>query len=71
MVRIKAHFDGKVLIPDEPIELPSGVSLDVTVETSHSSGENDSLASLIGLGADVWKGVDPVEYQRREREGWE
>lgn len=25
---------------------------------------------LRGLGKDTWKNVDPVEYQRQEREGW-
>ncbi len=32
MTAIKAHFDGKVIVPDEPLELPVGEKLVVTVE---------------------------------------
>lgn len=28
---IKAHFDGKVFIPDEPIDVPAGAAATVTV----------------------------------------
>ncbi len=28
---IKAHFDGKVFVPDEPVDLPAGESAQVTV----------------------------------------
>jgi hypothetical protein len=26
-VRIKAHFDGKTIVPDEPVSFPAGTSL--------------------------------------------
>lgn len=32
MVRFVAHFDGKQLLPDEPVNLPTGKPLQVTVE---------------------------------------
>jgi hypothetical protein len=32
MTVLKAHFDGKVLIPDEPVELPVGCALEVHVQ---------------------------------------
>jgi hypothetical protein len=32
MIRFIAHFDGKNLSPDEPVELPTGTPLQVTVE---------------------------------------
>ena len=32
MVRFLAHFDGKYLLPDEPVKLPTGKPLRVTVE---------------------------------------
>ncbi|MBI3319172.1 MAG: hypothetical protein HYZ89_01090 [Candidatus Omnitrophica bacterium] len=32
MVRFVAHFDGKHLLPDVPVELPTGKPLQVTVE---------------------------------------
>lgn len=30
MTRFRAHYDGRVLVPDEPIDLPVGASLDVS-----------------------------------------
>ena len=32
---------------------------------------SDYAAELAGLHAEVWEGVDPQEYVRREREAWE
>jgi hypothetical protein len=32
MTTIKAHFDGKALIPEEPVELPQNCTLIVHVE---------------------------------------
>jgi hypothetical protein len=29
-----AHFDGKVIVPDEPVELPTGCRLEIRVETA-------------------------------------
>jgi AbrB family looped-hinge helix DNA binding protein len=26
--------------------------------------------ALAGIGADTWRGVDPVAYQREERDSW-
>ena len=31
----------------------------------------DYAAELAGLHAEIWEGVDPNEYLRREREAWE
>ncbi|MFL6230610.1 MAG: hypothetical protein ACJ741_17705 [Pyrinomonadaceae bacterium] len=32
MVAIKGHFDGKVIVPDEPVNLPAGQRLIVRIE---------------------------------------
>ena len=32
MIAIKAHFDGRVIVPDEPVDLPAGQALIVRVE---------------------------------------
>jgi len=32
MTVLKAHFDGKVLIPDEPVNLPVNCALEVSVQ---------------------------------------
>ena len=34
MIAIKAHFDGKVIVPDEPVELPVGCALVVRIESA-------------------------------------
>jgi hypothetical protein len=31
MIVLKAHFDGKVLVPDEPVDLPRDCALEVHV----------------------------------------
>ena len=36
MRAIKAHFDGKVLVPDEPVDLPLGKALIVKIEEAES-----------------------------------
>ena len=36
---IAAHFDGKVIVPDEPVELPVGEPLRVTVATEPPDGQ--------------------------------
>ena len=32
--------------------------------------KKEKIDLLLGLGADIWKGVDPVKYQRNERNDW-
>jgi hypothetical protein len=36
MVAVKAHFDGKVIVPDEPVDLPTGQPLVVQIEFAKS-----------------------------------
>lgn len=36
----------------------------------HSGLNPDPLRLLQGLDSEVWQGIDPLEYQRQEREGW-
>ena len=71
MVRLIAHYDGKVIIPDEPVELPTGVPLRLSIESNNNTSDSDPILTFVGLGKEIWEGIDPVEYQRREREGWE
>ncbi len=32
MIKFKAHSDGSVIIPDEPVEIPSGTPFRVSIE---------------------------------------
>ncbi|MEJ0089235.1 MAG: hypothetical protein WDM80_05740 [Limisphaerales bacterium] len=50
MTTLKAHFDGKVLIPDEPVNLPMDCTLELHVEpVKKSSTETNQLKSLVEL----------------------
>ena len=67
MVRITGRYDGKVLVLDGPIAVPKDTQLDITVQPALKGKGRDPILALRGLGADMWQGIDPVEYQRRER----
>lgn len=43
----KAHFDGKVLIPDEPVSLPANQQVRVTVQTSVDASRSTSGRDLV------------------------
>jgi hypothetical protein len=58
MIRFRAHYDGQHLSPDEPVELPTGKPLQVTVEevAAPAVGERvelkrffDELEAKVGL----------------------
>jgi hypothetical protein len=50
MTKLKAHFDGKVLVPDEPVDLPIDCVLEVQVRTlPDSSPEDRPLMNLVKL----------------------
>ncbi|HZZ27215.1 MAG TPA: hypothetical protein VFE46_04340 [Pirellulales bacterium] len=48
---ISVHFDGKVLVPDEPLQLPVGQSLRVHLELTDST--TDKFADFLNLAADL------------------
>lgn len=48
---IKAHFDGKVIVPDEPVNLPAGQSLLVQVEAAPASCDKTSVLEWIAKNA--------------------
>lgn len=48
---IAAHFDGKVIVPDEPVELPVGQPLRIHLELAASPPPR--FADLLGFAADL------------------
>ncbi len=38
MVAIKGHFDGKVFVPEEPVDLPRGQSVILHIATAPGNG---------------------------------
>jgi hypothetical protein len=47
MTSLRVHFDGKVLIPEGPVDLPVGKSVEVLVQSSDNVTE--SPKGLLGL----------------------
>jgi hypothetical protein len=43
MIRFRAHFDGEHLTPDEPVDLPRGTPLEVTVEEAAAAHDAPPL----------------------------
>lgn len=56
MVQFNGHFDGKVITPDERVEIPVNTPLRVTIEPARSDGSDwrafveRSYGSCAGLG---------------------
>jgi hypothetical protein len=55
MVAIKGHFDGKVFVPDEPVDLPRGQAVVLHVQRAPASADRangqtllDALSPFIG-----------------------
>jgi hypothetical protein len=51
MTIITAHFDGKFIVPDEPVELPIGEPLRISCEAA--AGIPLRFAGLLDLAADL------------------
>ncbi len=61
-VRIAAH-----IVRGDQVSMITVGDCIVMQKNTHRGGWADSL---LGLGKDVWKNVDPVTYVRKERRGW-
>ena len=48
---VLGHFDGKVIVPEEPIDLPAGQRLRVEIETL--GGDSPRFADLLKFAAEV------------------
>ena len=54
MTTLTARFDGKVLVPDHPVDLPTGVPLRVSVEfPSDTEREKPVWQVALDIGASV------------------
>jgi len=51
---LKVHFDGKVLVPDEPVDLPVNCALEVEVKPANGQVEKRKpLAGLLELAQKI------------------
>jgi len=46
MAPIRVHFDGKVFVPDEPVDLPAGTSLLVRLAQADSDIATTAIPSM-------------------------
>ena len=58
MIAFNAHFDGKVIVPDHPVDLPLDREFVVHVETSRDA---DSPSSIEPLSVLRWLAENAVE----------
>jgi hypothetical protein len=70
-VRFRAHYDGKAIVPDEPVDLP--VNEELTVSAVRSTGQpsdlstQEYLAELDELASHAVDGADiPADALLRE-----
>jgi len=47
MTTIRAHFDGKVFVPDDPVDLPVGQKVEIPVRTEPTGDSPETLADVI------------------------
>lgn len=54
MVRLNAHFDGKVIVPDEPLALKPNQRIRVSIEAieGEARSNQESIGKLRGLAKD-------------------
>jgi len=70
-IRVRAHFDGKVIVPEEPVDLPAGQQVQVELHIGQPFEEQDDfarrLAAMHRIAARGVRGTSiPLEALRRE-----
>ena len=74
MIAIRSHYDGRVFVPDGPVDLPANVDLLLHVhrlgKTSqrHMTAKEVGASALVGLWRDMWPGQDSSNIARRLRD---
>ncbi len=67
MVAIKGHFDGKVIVPDEPVGLAANQRVLVTIQVIDD--RRTDFNSWIGIGTK--KPLNPSPRFKLDRDLWE
>jgi hypothetical protein len=68
-LHLRAHFDGKVIVPEEPLDIPVDQPLSVRVDLAEPASDDRAsrLAALQRIAARAVEGVDlPAESLSRE-----
>jgi hypothetical protein len=68
---ITAHFDGKVIVPEEPVKLPVGTRLRVHVELAPAGNgkQGDKRRKIIGTGK-FNSGIPDLATNKKHMEGF-
>ncbi len=62
MVTLNAHFDGKVIVPDEPLALKPNQKLRISIEPIESARNRTNFSEWIGLArGSTDRPYDPAE----------
>lgn len=69
-IRIRAHYDGKTIVPDEPIDLEVGERIDLTIEPAivgrRAPTVEERRAALARIVSRAVPANIPLEALRRE-----
>jgi hypothetical protein len=52
-VTVNAHFDGKVIVPDEPLDLPPNQALILQIQPVNGEGEHAEESALAWIAANA------------------
>jgi hypothetical protein len=58
---IRAHYDGKFIVPDEPVQWPANTQLKLIVQEATEAGEKPSAEVIEGRKAALMKSFDMFE----------
>jgi hypothetical protein len=61
MVTLRARFDGKVLVPEGPVDLPIGQILELSVTRPESEARSSPAAI-----AEVLRSLEPIGREEKE-----
>ena len=70
---IKAHFDGKVIVPDEPVDLAAGQHIRIQIDTAGPppkkgmTGAELAASDVVGMWEDREDIKDSTEFVRELR----
>jgi AbrB family looped-hinge helix DNA binding protein len=76
-MRVQITEDGQVSVPEDvrrQLDIGPGDTLVVDVRDGAVvlvPDHSDPVARLRGLYPDIWRGVDPDEYLKAERDAWQ
>ena len=66
MTVLTAHYDGKSLVPDQPVDLPTGVPLRVTVEVPPSAATEKPFWQI---AVEIGQSIPDDELAKLPRDG--